>query len=121
MPAMEKSVELIDRMVHGLIEEMMPDSVPKPPRRPPGEPIIIRDPSRPPQAPEIDGSLDEDEEEVPEIKRPPEIIPEMPPPPRPGNRRNRCLARYSRASVRLLAASVQSWTRAFEMGCNAVA
>jgi hypothetical protein len=84
MPAMEKSVKSIDRMVHGLIDEMMPDSVPKPPRRPPGEPIIIRDPSGPAEALEIDGFLDEDEEEVPEIKRSPEIIPEMPPPPRPG-------------------------------------
>ena len=78
-----KSVGLPVWTVHGTIQETMPDPVPKAPRRPPGEPIIIRNPSRPPEAPEIDGWQDE-EEEVPEIKRPPEIIPEMPPPPGPG-------------------------------------
>jgi hypothetical protein len=59
----------------------MPDPVPKPPGRPPGEPIIIRNPSLPQEAPEMDGCLDEEEED-PEIKRPP-TIPEMPRPPGP--------------------------------------
>jgi hypothetical protein len=66
--------------VLGTVEETMPDPVPKPPGRPPAEPIIIKkDPSRP--RPEIDRSPDEEE---PEIKVPPEIIPEMPPLPGPG-------------------------------------
>ena len=68
--------------VHGTLKETMPDPVPKPPGRPPAEPIIIKDPSRPPEKPEIDRSPDQEEE--PEIKVPPEIIPEMPPLPGPG-------------------------------------
>jgi hypothetical protein len=50
--------------VRGMIAETMPDPMPKPPGRPPGEPIIIKDPFRPPEAPEIDGSLDEEEPEI---------------------------------------------------------
>jgi hypothetical protein len=69
------------------IAEAMPDPVPKPPGRPPGEPIIIKTPPRPPEAPEIDGSLDEEDD--PEIKRPPEIVPERPPPPAPWERADR--------------------------------
>jgi hypothetical protein len=62
----------------------MPDPLPKPPGRPPGEPIIIRNPPRPPEAPEIDGSLDEEDDlEIGEL---PEIVPEMPPPPPPEER-----------------------------------
>ena len=68
--------------VHGTLEETMPDPVPKAPGRPPAEPIIIKNPSRPPEKPEIDRSPDQEEE--PEIKVPPEIIPEMPPLPGPG-------------------------------------
>jgi hypothetical protein len=82
MQASAKS-PLTVRMVRGIIQETMPGPLPKPPGRPPGEPIIIKNPSRPPEAPEIDGSRDEEENEDPEIKRPPGIIPEMPPPPRP--------------------------------------
>jgi hypothetical protein len=66
--------------------EALPDPLPKPPGRPPGEPIIIRNPPRPPEVPEIDGSLDEEDE--PEIKKPPEIVPEKPPPPLPWERAN---------------------------------
>jgi hypothetical protein len=88
MQAIAKSVGLPVRSVYGTIEELMPDPVPKPPARPPGEPIIIRHPPRPPEAPEVDGSLDEDEPD-PEIKKPPEIIPEMPPPPAPWERADR--------------------------------
>jgi hypothetical protein len=73
--------------VHGTVEETMPDRVPKPPDRPPGEPIIIKNPPRPPEAPEIDGSLDEDDE--PEIKKLPEIVPEKPPPSAPWDRADR--------------------------------
>ena len=62
----------------------MPDPLPRPPRRPPGEPIIIRNPPRPPEAPEIDGSLDEEDD--PEIGKLPEIGPEMPLPPPPEER-----------------------------------
>jgi hypothetical protein len=46
--------------VCGTIAEAMPDPVPKPPGRAPGEPIIIKNPPRPPEAPEIDRSLDEE-------------------------------------------------------------
>ena len=70
--------------VWGTIAEAMPDPVPKPPGRPPGEPIIIKNPPRPPEAPEIDGSLDEEDEA--EIRTPPEIVPEKPPPPAPWER-----------------------------------
>jgi hypothetical protein len=69
------------RTMHEIIEETMPDPVPKPPGRPPAEPIIIKNPSRPAERPEIDRSPDEEE---PENKVPPEIIPEMPPLPGPG-------------------------------------
>ena len=84
MQAIATSLELPHRTVRGMIETM-PDPLPKPPGRPPAEPIIIRTPSRLPQAPEVDGSLDE-EEEIPEIRRRPEIVPEMPPPPAPEDR-----------------------------------
>jgi hypothetical protein len=72
------------RVVHTGMEETMPDPVPKPPGRPPGEPIIIKDPSRPPDTPEIDRCPDEEDD--PEIKKPPDIVPEMPPPPGPEER-----------------------------------
>jgi hypothetical protein len=73
--------------VRGTIAETMPDPMPRPPGRPPAEPIIIRDPPRPPEVPEIDGSLDEEDD--PEIEKPPEIVPEMPPPPAPWDRADR--------------------------------
>jgi hypothetical protein len=82
MQAIAKSGESAVR--YDTIEQSMPDPVPRPPGRPPGEPIVIKTPFRLPEAPEIDGSLDE-EEEVPEIKRSP-ITPEMPPSPGPGER-----------------------------------
>ena len=65
----------------------MPDAVPEPPGRPPGEPIIIKNPPRPPEAREIDGSLDDEDD--PEIKKLPEIVPERPPPPAPWERADR--------------------------------
>jgi hypothetical protein len=67
------------------IKETMPDPARRPPRHPPREPIIIKIPPHLPEAPEIDRSDDEDEEET-EIRRPPEIVPELPPPPRPEER-----------------------------------
>jgi hypothetical protein len=73
--------------VHGTIAETMPDPVHKPPGRAPGEPIIIKNPPRPPEVPEIDGPLDEGDD--PEIKKPPEITPETPPPPAPWERADR--------------------------------
>jgi hypothetical protein len=68
--------------VHSTVVETMPDPVPKPPGRPPAEPITIKHPFQPADGPEIDRSPDQEEE--PEIRVPPEIIPEMPPPPGPG-------------------------------------
>jgi hypothetical protein len=70
------------RTMHEIVEETLPEPVPKPPGRPPPEPIIIKNPSRPPERPEIERSPGQEEE--PEITVPPEIIPEMPPLPRPG-------------------------------------
>jgi hypothetical protein len=73
----------------------LPDPLPKPPSGPPGEPIIIRHPPKPPEEPEIDDSIDEEDE--PEIKQPPEIVPEKPPPPAPwerADRRGRTSARH---------------------------
>jgi hypothetical protein len=83
MQAIATPVRLPGRTIAGTIEETMPDRVPKPPGRPPGEPIIIRNPPRTPEAPEVD--RDEDDE-VPDIKKPPGITPEMPPPPAPWER-----------------------------------
>ena len=71
----------------GTIAEAMPDPVPKPPGRAPGEPIIIKNPARPPEVPEIDGSLDEEDD--PEIRTLPEIVPEKPPPPAPWDHADR--------------------------------
>jgi hypothetical protein len=67
--------------------EALPDPLPKPPGRAPGEPIIIKRPPRPAEAPEIDRPIDDEDD--PEIKKPPEIIPEKPPPPAPWDRANR--------------------------------
>jgi hypothetical protein len=64
-----------------------PGPLPKPPGRPPAEPIVIRTPPRPRDGPEIDGSHEEDEEGGGEIRRPPPgQIPDLPPPPRPEER-----------------------------------
>lgn len=71
----------------GVPKESLPDRLPKPPGRPPGEPIIIKRPPRAPEVPEIDGSLDEEDD--PEIKKPPGIVPEKPPPPAPWERAGR--------------------------------
>lgn len=82
-----KSAGFAAGALRGAIEQKMSNSLPRPPKRPPGEPIIIKDPSRQPDAPEVDRPVneDEDEEDV-EIRRPPENIPDMPPPPGPEER-----------------------------------
>jgi hypothetical protein len=84
MQMMAESVGLAARSARGTINGTMPDPVRRPPGHPPQEPIIIKIPPRLPEAPEIDRS-DEEEEET-EIRRPPEIVPELPPPPRPEER-----------------------------------
>ena len=81
MQTIAKSMGVAVQTVDSTLKETMPDPVPKPPGGPPDEPIIIKNPSRPPEKPEIDRSPDQEEE--PEIKVPPEIIPEMPPLPGP--------------------------------------
>ena len=58
------------------LNRVMPDPVRRPPDNPPPEPIIIKVPPRPPEAPEVDRPDDEDEAEI----RTPLIVPEMPPP-----------------------------------------
>jgi hypothetical protein len=65
----------------------LPDPMPWPPNRPPGEPIIIKDPSRRPEVPDIDRPLDDEDE--PEVEKMPDIIPEKPPPPAPWERADR--------------------------------
>ena len=87
MQAIAKAEGRPGRTVPGAIQESMPDPMPKPPGRPPGEPIIIRNPPRPPEVPEINGSLDEEDD--PDIEKPPAITPEMPPPPAPWERADR--------------------------------
>ena len=82
MQMIVKSMGAAVQTVHGTLKETMPDPMPKPPGGPPSEPIIIKNPSRPPEKPEIDRSPDQEEE--PEVKLPPESIPEMPPLPGPG-------------------------------------
>jgi hypothetical protein len=67
--------------------ETLPEPVPKPPGRAPGEPIIIRHPPAPAEVPEIDETPDEGED--PEIETPPVVVPEMPPPPAPWERADR--------------------------------
>ena len=67
--------------------EAAPGPLPKPPGRPPAEPIVIRTPPRPRDGPEIEESDEEDEEGGGEIRRPPPgQIPDLPPPPRPEER-----------------------------------
>jgi hypothetical protein len=68
----------------GVGKQGMPDPVRRPPGRPPQEPIIIKVPPRPPEVPEID--MPDGEEDDVEIRRPPEIVPELPPPARPKER-----------------------------------
>ena len=67
-----------------LVMVMAPGPLPKPPGRPPAEPIIIRTPPRPREDLEIDGS--DDDENGSEIRRPPGWVPDLPPPPRPEER-----------------------------------
>lgn len=84
MQATVRSVGLAARATGRAVRESMPDPVRRPPGNPPLEPIVIKVPLRVPEAPEIDGSYDEEEET--EIRKPPGIVPEMPPPPRPEER-----------------------------------
>jgi hypothetical protein len=62
---------------HCALAKMMPSPARRPPGDLPREPIIIRIPPRVPEIPEIDG---DEEEPDGEIRRPPGIPPEMPPP-----------------------------------------
>jgi len=85
MQVMAESAGLARRSTRGTTRETMPDPVRRPPGRPPEEPIIIKVPPRAPDVPEIDRSEDEEDEEA-EIRTPPGIVPERPPPPRPEER-----------------------------------
>ena len=67
-----------------------PYPLPNPPGRPPVEPIIINLPP-PPVVPDIDDSVDEDD--APEIRKPPGIVPEKRPPPAPWERADRLARR----------------------------
>jgi hypothetical protein len=58
--------------------------MPKPPGRPPAEPIVIRTPPRPRDDLEIERPDGEENDE--EIRRPPRWVPDMPPPSPPEER-----------------------------------
>jgi hypothetical protein len=77
--------------------EALPDPVPRPPGRAPGEPIIIRRPPGPAEVPEIDETPGDEDEDDPEIERPPDIVPEKRPPPAPWERADRPSATPRRA------------------------
>ena len=62
------------------VAETAPGRLPRPPKRPPAEPIIIPVPPRPIDDLEIENPSDADDEPDAEIKRPPVSIPELPPP-----------------------------------------
>ena len=65
---------------------MVPGSLPRPPSRPPVEPIIIRTPPRPREDLEIERPDDMDEDKSGEIRRPPPWVPDQPPPAPPEER-----------------------------------
>jgi hypothetical protein len=70
------------------LAEAAPGPLPRPPGRPPAEPIVIRKPPRPPDGLEVETPDDADgdgDTEV-EIKRPPPWIPDLPPPAPPEGR-----------------------------------
>ena len=66
--------------------EAAPGPLPKPPARPPVEPIIIRTPPRPREGLEIERPDDMDEDKSGEIRRPPPWVPDQPPPSPPEER-----------------------------------
>ena len=70
------------------VTEAVPGQLPRPPGRPPAEPIIIRTPPRPYDDLEIDIPDDEDDDRGGEIRRPPRWVPD-PPPPAPPEQRTR--------------------------------
>jgi hypothetical protein len=84
MQVMAESAGLARRSARGMTRETMPEPIRRPPGRPPQEPII-KVPTRAPETPEIDRSEDDEDEEA-EIRTPPGIVPEQPPPPRPEER-----------------------------------
>ena len=66
--------------------EAAPGPLPKPPGRPPAEPIIIRTPPRQREDLEIERPDDMDEDKSSEIRRPPPWVPDQPPPAPPEER-----------------------------------
>ena len=69
-----------------LVMVMAPGPLPKPPGRPPAEPIIIRTPPRPREDLEIERPDDMDDDRSGEIIRPPPWVPDQPPPAPPEER-----------------------------------
>ena len=65
---------------------MAPGPLPRPPSRPPVEPIIIRTPPRPREDLEIERPDDMDDDRSGEIIRPPPWVPDQPPPAPPEER-----------------------------------
>ena len=92
MQAVRSSIGSANPMAETAIEAM-PGPLPKPPGRPPAEPIVIRTPPRPPEDTEMDRSDEEEEDERGEIKRLPGWVPDMPPPSRPEDRAARPVGR----------------------------
>ena len=71
------------------VTETAPGPLPRPPNRPPVEPIIIRVPRRSPGDLEVEIPGDTDDDPSPEIRRPPPWIPERLPPAPPKERATR--------------------------------
>ena len=61
--------------------QAMPGPLPRLPGRPPAEPIVIRTPPRRPRD-DLEIERSDDEEDGGEIRRPPDSVPDLPPPPR---------------------------------------
>ena len=75
---------------------MAPGSLPRPPSRPPMEPIIIRTPPRPREDLEIERPDDMDEDKSSEIRPPPPCVPDQLPPAPPEERAIRSQQCFSR-------------------------
>ena len=73
--------------------ELASGSLPRPPGRPPAEPIVVKIPPRRRDDPEVEGPDDEDEGG---LRWPPAWLPDLPPPPPPEERARRSATSRSR-------------------------
>jgi len=68
--ALAKKLKISVGIIHGMISA---GGVPKPPARPPEEPIIIKNPPKPLEEPELDDPLDEEDIPPPPPRMPPSV------------------------------------------------